>query len=152
MSTILEKALLQLGCIKSTDTNVGIATTTFKVINPNNLGDYALTGVTTSVTYSSTEAEKEYYNNVEWRKPDGSVSMTPSDFVLDYSVVGPVVELMMLREERNKKLAATDWVVTKAFETGGGVPESWKTYRQALRDITISTQSIFSVTWPTEPS
>ena len=152
MSTILEKALLQLGCIKSTDTNVGIATTTFKVINPNNLGDYSLTGVTTSVIYSSTEAEKEYYNSVEWRKPDGSVSMTPSDFVLDYNVVGPVVELMMLREERNKKLAATDWVVTKAFETGGGVPESWKTYRQALRDITLSTQSIFSVTWPTEPS
>ena len=152
MSTNLEKALLQLGCIKSTDTNVGIATTTFKVINPNNLGDYSLTGVTTSVTYSSAEAEKEYTNSVEWRKPDGSVSMTPSDFVLDYSVVGPVVELMMLREERNKKLAATDWVVTKAFETGGGVPESWKTYRQALRDITISTQSIFSVTWPTEPS
>ena len=152
MSTNLEKALLQLGCIKSTDTNVGIATTTFKVINPNNLGDYSLTGVTTSVTYSSAEAEKEYTNSVEWRKPDGSVSMTPSDFVLDYSVVGPVVELLMLREERNKKLAATDWVVTKAFETGGGVPESWKTYRQALRDITISTQSIFSVTWPTEPS
>jgi len=152
MSTNLEKALLQLGCIKSTDTNVGIATTTFKVVNPNNLGDYALTGVTTSVTYSSAEAEKEYNNSVEWRKPDGSISMSSADFVLDYSVVGPVVELMMLREERNKKLAATDWVVTKAFETGGGVPESWKTYRQALRDITLSTQSIFSVTWPTEPS
>ena len=152
MSTNLEKALLQLGCIKSTDTNVGIATTTFEVVNPNNLGVYSLTGVTTSVTYSSAEAEKEYTNSVEWRKPDGSVSMSPSDFVLDYSKVGPVVELLMLREERNKKLAATDWVVTKAFETGGGVPESWKTYRQALRDITISTQSIFSVTWPTEPS
>ena len=152
MSTNLEKALLQLGCIKSTDTNVGIATTTFEVVNPNNLGVYSLTGVTTSVTYSSAEAEKEYTNSVEWRKPDGSVSMSPSDFVVDYSEVGPVVELLMLREERNKKLAATDWVVTKAFETGGGVPESWKTYRQALRDITISTQSIFSVTWPTEPS
>ena len=152
MSTNLEKALLQLGCIKSTDTNVGIATTTFNVINPNNLGDYSLTGVTTSVTYSSVEAEKEYTNSVQWRKPDGSVSMSPSDFVVDYSSVGPVVELLMLREERNKKLAATDWVVTKAFETGSSVPESWKTYRQALRDITISTQSIFSVTWPTEPS
>ena len=152
MSTNLEKALLQLGCIKSTDTNIGIATTTFKVINSNNLGDYSLTGVTTSVAYSSDEAASEYINSVEWRKPDGSVSMTPSDFVLDYNVVGPVVELMMLREERNKKLAATDWVVTKAFETGSSVPESWKTYRQALRDITISTQSIFSVTWPTEPS
>ena len=152
MSTNLEKALLQLGCIKSTDTNAGIATTTFNVINPNNLGDYALTGVTTSVTYSSVEAEKEYINSVQWRKPDGSVSMSTSDFVVDYSSVGPVVELLMLREERNKKLAATDWVVTKAFETGSSVPESWKTYRQALRDITISTQSIFSVTWPTEPS
>ena len=152
MSTNLEKALLQLGCIKSTDTNVGIATTTFEVINPNNLGDYSLTGVTTSVTYSSAEAEKEYSNSVEWRKPDGSVSMSPSDFVVDYSAVGPVVELLMLREERNKKLAATDWIVTKAFETGSSVPESWKTYRQALRDITSSTQSIFSVTWPTEPS
>ena len=152
MSTNLEKALLQLGCIKSTDTNVGIATTTFKVINPNNLGDYSLTGVTTSVTYSSAEAEKEYTNSVEWRKPDGKVSMSSTDFVVDYSAVGPVVELLMLREERNKKLAATDWIVTKAFETGSSVPESWKTYRQALRDITISTQSIFSVTWPTEPS
>ena len=152
MSTNLEKALLQLGCIKSTDTNVGIATTTFEVVNPNNLGVYSLTGVTTSVAYSSAEAEKEYNNSVEWRKPDGSISMSTSDFVVDYSKVGPVVELLMLREERNKKLAATDWVVTKAFETGGGVPESWKTYRQALRDITISTQSIFSVTWPTEPS
>ena len=152
MSTNLEKALLQLGCIKSTDTNVGIATTTFNVTNPNNLGDYSLTGVTTSVTYSSVEAEKEYTNSVQWRKPDGSVSMSPSDFVVDYSSVGPVVELLMLREERNKKLAATDWVVTKAFETGSSVPESWKTYRQALRDITSSTQSIFSVTWPTEPS
>ena len=152
MSTNLEKALLQLGCIKSTDTNVGIATTTFNVINPNNLGDYSLTGVTTSVAYSSAEAEKEYINSVEWRKPDGKVSMSSTDFVVDYSKVGPIVELLMLREERNKKLAATDWVVTKAFETGGGVPESWKTYRQALRDITLSTQSIFSVTWPTEPS
>ena len=152
MSTNLEKALLQLGCIKSSDTNVGIATTTFEVVNPNNLGVYSLTGVTTSVTYSSTEAEKEYTNSVEWRKPDGSISMSSADFVVDYSVVGPVVELLMLREERNKKLAATDWIVTKAFETGSSVPESWKTYRQALRDITSSTQSIFSVTWPTEPS
>ena len=152
MSTNLEKALLQLGCIKSTDTNVGIATTTFEVVNPNNLGVYSLTGVTTSVTYSSAEAEKEYTNSVELRKHDGSISMSPADFVVDYSAVGPVVELLMLREERNKKLAATDWIVTKAFETGSSVPESWKTYRQALRDITISTQSIFSVTWPTEPS
>ena len=152
MSTNLEKALLQLGCIKSTDTNVGIATTTFKVINPNNLGDYSLTGVTTSVAYSSAEAEKEYTNSVEWRKSDGSISMTPADFVVDYSAVGPVVELLMLREERNKKLAATDWTQFNDSPLSDSKKTEWSIYRQALRDITSSTQSIFSVTWPTEPS
>ena len=142
MSTNLEKTLLQLGCTKSDNCNVDSDITTFSIINSSNIES----------STTSAQAENEYLNSVEWKKPDGTLTMTPSEFVLDYSVVGPVLELMMLREERNKKLAATDWVVTKAFETGGGVPESWKTYRQALRDITVSTQSIFSVTWPTEPS
>ena len=142
MSTNLEKTLLQLGCTKSDNCNVDSDITTFSIINSSNLES----------STTSAQAENEYLNSVEWKKPDGTITMTPSEFVLDYSVVGPVLELMMLREERNKKLAATDWIVTKAFETGGGVPESWKNYRQALRDITLSTQSIFSVTWPTEPS
>jgi|TARA_R100000278_G_C5437838_1_gene152599 hypothetical protein len=142
MSTNLEKTLLQLGCTKSDNCNVDSDITTFSIINSSNLES----------STTSAQAENEYLNSVEWKKPDGTITMTPSEFVLDYSVVGPVLELMMLREERNKKLAATDWIVTKAFETGGGVPESWKNYRQALRDITLSTQSIFSVTWPTEPN
>jgi len=142
MSTNLEKTLLQLGCTKSDNCNVDSDITTFSIINSSNLES----------STTSAQAENEYLNSVEWKKPDGTLTMTPSEFVLDYSVVGPVLELMMLREERNKKLAATDWIVTKAFETGGGVPESWKNYRQALRDITLSTQSIFSVTWPTEPN
>tara|TARA_B000000557_G_scaffold188681_1_gene154553 strand:+ start:866 stop:1294 length:429 start_codon:yes stop_codon:yes gene_type:complete len=142
MSTNLEKTLLQLGCTKSDNCNVDSDITTFSIISSSNLES----------STTSAQAESEYLNSVEWKKPDGTLTMTPSEFVLDYSVVGPVLELMMLREERNKKLAATDWIVTKAFETGGGVPESWKNYRQALRDITLSTQSIFSVTWPTEPN
>ena len=142
MSTNLEKTLLQLGCTKSDNCNVDSDITTFSIINSSNIES----------STTSAQAENEYLNSVEWKKPDGTLTMTPSEFVLDYSVVGPVLELMMLREERNKKLAATDWIVTKAFETGEGVPESWKNYRQALRDITLSTQSIFSVTWPTEPN
>ena len=142
MSTNLEKTLLQLGCTKSDNCNVDSDITTFSIINSSNIES----------STTSAQAESEYLNSVEWKKPDGTLTMTPSEFVLDYSVVGPVLELMMLREERNKKLAATDWIVTKAFETGEGVPESWKNYRQALRDITLSTQSIFSVTWPTEPN
>ena len=142
MSTNLEKTLLQLGCIKSDNCNVGIATTTFSVINSNNLG----------FSTSSAQAANEYLNSVEWKKPDGTLTMTPSDFVLDYSVVGPVLELMMLREERNKKLAASDWTQFNDSPLSDSKKTEWSTYRQTLRDITSSTQSIFSVTWPTEPS
>ena len=60
--------------------------------------------------------------------------------------------LNALREERNVKLAETDWVVIKEREEGGSVSNfaDWKTYRQALRDITNSATSLDDVTWPGE--
>ena len=60
-----------------------------------------------------------------------------------------------VRVERNAKLAATDWVIVKATETGVAVSDEWKTYRQALRDITVNhpTHSTpDNITWPTKPS
>ena len=43
-----------------------------------------------------------------------------------------------VRAVRNIKLAETDWVVIKEREEGGSVSNfaDWKTYRQALRDVT----------------
>ena len=67
----------------------------------------------------------------------------------------------MLRLERDGKLAETDWVVTKAAETGVAETTAWKTYRQALRDLpSTSTPKLTSeytldhtsFTWPTKPS
>ena len=62
-------------------------------------------------------------------------------------------ELNALRTERNAKLAETDWVVIKEREEGGSVSNfaDWKTYRQALRDITDSATSLDDVTWPEKP-
>ena len=40
------------------------------------------------------------------------------------------------RAERDKRLAACDWVVIKALEAGTSVASNWVTYRTALRDIT----------------
>tara|TARA_B100001250_G_C19737560_1_gene761491 strand:- start:853 stop:1182 length:330 start_codon:yes stop_codon:yes gene_type:complete len=57
----------------------------------------------------------------------------------------PLVEL---RAERNKRLAESDWIVTKSLEAGENVPSNWKTYRQALRDITKSYSSLQDVVWP----
>ena len=56
-----------------------------------------------------------------------------------------------LRRVRNAKLAETDWVITMHKELGTNIPAAWKTYRQALRDITDSATSLDDVTWPEKP-
>ena len=69
--------------------------------------------------------------------------------------------MKLLRDERDRLIAESDWRVIKAKETSTNIPTAWKTYRQALRDLP-STQTpvldsnspvgISSVTWPTPPS
>ena len=59
--------------------------------------------------------------------------------------------LAELRTERNKRLTESDWIVTKSLELGEIVPDDWKAYRQALRDITLSYNSLDSITWPDKP-
>ena len=69
--------------------------------------------------------------------------------------------MRLLREERDRRIATSDWRIVMAKETGSNIPTAWKTYRQALRDLP-STQTpvldsnnpvgISSVTWPTEPT
>lgn len=55
-----------------------------------------------------------------------------------------------IRAERDRRLIESDWVATKAFEVGGPVPDTWKAYRQALRDITLQADP-FAVVWPARP-
>lgn len=54
-----------------------------------------------------------------------------------------------IREERNTKLAKTDW--TQAADVPQSIKDSYAPYRQALRDL--PTQSGFpnEVVWPTQP-
>ena len=60
--------------------------------------------------------------------------------------------LTALRQERDVYLASTDWVVTRAAETGEPEPAEWKKYRQDLRDITKTYKNQNEVVWPTPPS
>ena len=60
-------------------------------------------------------------------------------------------DLDNLRAERNTKLTETDWVVTMHKELGTNIPAAWKTYRQALRDITDTYTSLDDVVWPEKP-
>ena len=63
--------------------------------------------------------------------------------------------MRLLRLERNRKLAQTDWRASSDLT----LSSEWSTYRQALRDLPAnSTPSLDSdgnlqnVTWPSEPS
>jgi hypothetical protein len=60
-------------------------------------------------------------------------------------------ELDLLRVERNRLLAETDYVVAMHTELGTSIPSNMATYRQALRDITGSATSLQDVTFPTKP-
>jgi len=59
-----------------------------------------------------------------------------------------------LRATRDALLNETDWIVIKAKETGTTIPTAWKTYRQALRDITenlTTVEEVNAVVFPTKP-
>jgi hypothetical protein len=57
-----------------------------------------------------------------------------------------------LRQERNKRLTECDWVATKAFTTGTPVPDEWKAYMQALRDLPANTTDPENPVWPEAPN
>ena len=98
------------------------------------------------------------------------ISSNPSDFGITWSEIANAIEdggtlaMMQLREERNEKLAESDWMAVGDRT----LPDAWKTYRQQLRDLPNSLPTnkkpklvwdnnemcyvISNVTWPTEPS
>ena len=62
----------------------------------------------------------------------------------------PARQMQQLRDERNTLLTQTDWM----GNSDGTMSADWKTYRQALRDITTQTPSddtLSNITWPTKP-
>ena len=69
----------------------------------------------------------------------------------DGDAVDTELNIQEVRMIRNAKLAETDWVVTMHKEKGTNIPAAWKTYRQALRDITDDATSLDDVSWPEKP-
>ena len=62
----------------------------------------------------------------------------------------PVRRMVDLRDQRNQLLAETDWMGNSDVTMSA----DWKTYRQALRDITKQTPSddaLSNITWPKKP-
>ena len=62
--------------------------------------------------------------------------------------VQPGVDLEVLREERNRRLAETDYLAL----SDATLSEEMRTYRQALRDLPANTSDPANPTWPVKPS
>lgn len=73
----------------------------------------------------------------------------------DYDILELVLdserEWLKVRRDRDHLLAATDWVVLRAADTGQPVPPEWLAYRQALRDITEQPDPL-NIEWPVAPA
>jgi hypothetical protein len=52
-----------------------------------------------------------------------------------------------VREERDAKLAVTDWMANSDVT----MASAWTTYRQALRDVPAQSGFPNTITWPTKP-
>ena len=57
--------------------------------------------------------------------------------------------MRLLRVERNNKLTLSDWTQSRDVTLSNDA--DWKTYRQALRDITKDYKSLEDVKWPEKP-
>ena len=65
--------------------------------------------------------------------------------------------MRLLRQERDKRLAETDWWTIRSNDTGVSLTQEQKDYKQALRDLpstaspTLDNGVLSNVTWPTKP-
>ena len=84
---------------------------------------------------------------------DGYGNVVETFSAIERETPDEVMAAGQVRMRRNALLAQTDWVVTKASETGVAISTEMATYRESLRDITAHTNFPFleEADWPTKP-
>jgi len=95
------------------------------------------------------------YTGLEWLD-SSQTKPTETEVNSKISALDNAEAMRLLRIERDTRIAKTDWRASSDIT----LADAWKTYRQALRDITTQTPKLgsdyeldlTSVTWPTEPS
>ena len=100
------------------------------------------------------------YSDIEWLDKSQTI---PTEDELNNKIAELQAEepYRLLREERNRLIAETDWTQLKDIDLDIIRERNWKNYRQALRDLPASASpkldseyelDLTSVTWPTKPS
>ena len=95
------------------------------------------------------------YANLNWISSD--TKPTESEIDTEVTRLTNAEPMKLLREVRNRKLTVCDWRASSDVT----LADTWKTYRQSLRDLPASSTptldsdgnlDMSSVTFPTEPS
>ena len=93
----------------------------------------------------------EKYEGLIWWEENTLPKPTLEELTEKWNEYVAAQPLKELRQERNKRLAECDWVVTRATSTDTPVPDEWKTYMQALRDLPSNTEDPANPVWPVAP-
>ena len=107
--------------------------------NPENEEDFnSMFRKVTGVTNDGSAIESD--NSADWGVSWAQVETKLSELTAEEP-------LKLLREERNRKIAETDWWASSDLTMSA----EQTAYRQALRDITESYSSLDDVVWPEKP-
>ena len=117
------------------------------------------------MTITKAEALYSLKPNAEWNMVGDTIywldssetQPTDSEIETEVARLTNLLPMTLLRNERNSRLAKTDWRASSDLT----LSTAWKTYRQSLRDLPASASpkldsdgnlDMSSVTFPTEPS
>tara|TARA_R100001509_G_scaffold163687_1_gene138854 strand:- start:984 stop:1331 length:348 start_codon:yes stop_codon:yes gene_type:complete len=111
--------------------------------------------------YAVAEIANEKNASFKHNQEDGFVEWTNGKPPSEKEIQAKITELKnaepmrFLREQRNRKLAQTDWRASSDLK----LSSKWATYRQALRDLPSTAKptlddegNLQNVTWPKEPT
>ena len=95
----------------------------------------------------------EVHSSMSWVECDDKVAVgwtyDGKTFKTNEVTLTAEQKLNEVRIERDKFLKMSDWTQSRDITLSNDA--DWKTYRQALRDITDSATSLDDVTWPEKP-
>ena len=101
----------------------------------------------------TAETEFEVHSSMSWVDCDDKVAVgwtyDGKTFKTNEVTLTAEQKLDRIRIERNKLLKMSDWTQSRDITLSNDA--DWKTYRQALRDITKTYKTLEDVKWPEKP-
>jgi hypothetical protein len=80
-------------------------------------------------------SKKNIADQINWLDLKNQEKPTEQEILNAIEEVKKQKPLKELRHTRNILLQRSDWIVARSTEKGEPVPQEWKDYRQALRDL-----------------